>query len=186
MGDAVNNLRESLDYWMKNAIQCKCNKRLERVHFPFTKKRAELENSSSYKKIGHNFPEAARFISNNVEPCRDTNKYLWAVTSLCNENKHDDFLPTVTVVNIDNINIRAGSNEVTESRVQADATMPFSFFGCDMPMTIQGDYKAAVQLYFSEEAVFGKQEVIPTLKIMSQITSKTLDDLEKFIAPYCS
>ncbi len=89
IGDAVNNLREALDYWANAALRAIGENR--KVHFPFSKEWKNLETSRHYLAIQKSFPDAAEFILKTIKPCWDTNRHLWASVSLCNFNKHNDF-----------------------------------------------------------------------------------------------
>ncbi|WP_201414838.1 hypothetical protein [Mesorhizobium sp. J8] len=183
MGDAVNNLREALDYWMNNAVQCVGP--AKKVHFPFAQERKDLETSPNYPAVHKAFPDAAKFIAKEIEPCRDTNLDLWAVTSLCNDNKHNDFLPTVTVMNIDNINLRAGGIVMRNCGAGWDANGPMTVIQSGVPISMQNNFSTSVEIRFPQGAVFENQPVIPTLANMSKVVSQTLNALEKFITPYC-
>ncbi|WP_319771982.1 hypothetical protein [Breoghania sp.] len=183
IGDVVNNLRESLDYWIRNAFRS--IGRNEKAYFPFSEKREDLETSPRYPKIRKAFPEFAEFIAKNIEPCRDTNLDLWAVTSLCNDNKHQDFLPAVMVADIENINIRNGFHVVSDCSIGCDAECTSIILRQRRPSIITGDYSASVDIKFPKGAIYENKPVIPTLRNMSNVVSQTLSELENFIAPYC-
>ena len=182
MGDAVNNLRESLDYWMNAAARVVGPPK--KLHFPFSEEWKYLEVSSNYIAVQKAFPDAAKFILENIEPCRDTNLYLWAATSLCNFNHHNDFLPTVTIVNVDNINARVGTNTVKNCAVGGNANRPIGIIRSNTPIAIENNFSTSVGINFPKGAIFENQPVIPTLTQMSQVVSETLDALEVFIRPY--
>ncbi len=89
MGDAVNNLREALDYWVNAAVLCVGP--AKRLHFPFVGQGENLITSRHYLAVEKAFPDAAKFIAKDIDPRRDANLSLWAVTGLSNDNKHNDF-----------------------------------------------------------------------------------------------
>lgn len=185
MGDAVNNLREALDYWMNNAIRCVGP--AKKVHFPFSAERKDLEASRNYPPIQKAFPDAATFISTDIQPCRDTNLHLWAATSLCNDNKHNDFLPVVTLGNLNNFNIRIGNSGIGGGGTvawHADKPMVFAQ-SRNGPIAIDEEFGLAAKIAFPKGAVFEDQPVIPTLTNMAEVVSQTLDALEVFIRPHC-
>lgn len=184
IGDAVNNLRESLDYWMNNAVVCVGPRK--KVHFPFSEQRKDLETSPNYPPVEKAFPDAAKFIATKVQPSRDTNLHLWAATSLCNDNKHNDFLPIVTVADVKNWNAWAGPAGIGGYFNKFDADKPHELVATNAgPFTIQKKLSPACEIAFPKGAVFEDQPVIPTLTSMAEVVSQSLDALECFIQPYC-
>ena len=184
VGDAVNNLREALDYWINGAL--KAIGKPMKAYFPFSEEWKNLESSPNYPAIQKAFPDAAEFILKDIKPCRNTNLHLWASASLCNFNKHNDFVPAISVVNIENINARVGTNTIADCAVGGDANRPIRIIRADTPITIDDNFRTSVEINFPEGAIFEHQPVIPTLTQMSQVISETLDALERFIRPYCT
>lgn len=179
IGDAINNLRESLDYWI-NAALAATGPRMK-AHFPFSKEWKDLEASPNYPLIKKSFPDLADHILKHVKPCRDTNLHLWGAASLCNDNKHNDFVPTVSLVRVENINARVGTSTVQNFEVGGDANRPISIIRSPLPITIEQDFSVAVDITFPKGAIFENQPVIPTLLHMSQVVAQTLDALDRFI-----
>lgn len=93
-------------------------------------------------------------------------------------------MPTVTVINIENINARIGTNTFTNLASGGDANRPIHIFKADTPIAIDDNFRTSVEINFPEGAVFEDQPVIPTLAQMSLVVSETLDALERFIQPY--
>lgn len=181
MGDAVNNLREAMDYWLNNAIEWRTRKNIG-GHFPFAREFKDLETSRHYPAVKRAFPELAATILGEIQPCRDTNLHLWAVTSLCNGNKHNDFLPVVIIGNIDKLSIRiVGGQTVSEASFAVDANDRKNLVRSDRPIEIDNNFRLAVDVMFPKGAIFEDQPVIPTLTNMSQAVSETLDSLEAFL-----
>ena len=182
VGDAVNNLREALDYWINNAVLWRTNVR-GKLHFPFAEERKNLKTTRNYLLIERAFPELAAKILNEIEPCRDTNLYLWAVTSLCNKNKHNDFLPVVTIGITDNFFAETeGCNTFTGGIIKHDANNNCIFIRSGYPIKLKKDLRFSTEITFPKGAVFENQPVIPTLVNMAQVVSETLDVLEEFIS----
>ena len=180
IGDVVNNLREALDYWVNGAVAAIGPKK--KLYFPFTNKWENLESTPNYQKIHKAFPAAAEFILNEIKPCRDTNLILWAITSLCNFNKHNDLLPTVSLAMVNNINARIGNSLIQDCSIGGNANSPITMIKSGTPIAIDSDFNTSVDITFPEGAIFENQPIIPTLRNMSIITSQTLDLLERFIS----
>jgi len=179
IGDAVNNLRESLDLWMNAAA--KVVGPPKKLHFPFSKEWKDLKASPNYPKVYKAFPDAADFIFNDIKPCRDTNLYLWAATSLCNDNKHNDFLPIITVTNIENINAKFGQNSLQSVSMGGDANREIKMIRSRTLISVQNNFNTTVEISFPKGAIFENEPVIPTLKKMSEVVTETLDALERFL-----
>ncbi len=185
MGDAVNNLREALDYWIRGATMCVGPRR--KLHFPFAASWEALKTSKNYGQVERTFPDAAKFISEQIKPCRDTNLHLWAAASLCNDNKHDDFLPVTSATEWGgNVTLRAGNISMQLPTFVFDANRPLNAVGSDGPMSIENEFKVSATITFPKGAIFENEPVIPTLLHMSQVVSQTLDMLEEFITPYAT
>lgn len=184
MGDAVNNLRESMDVWMNLAMSCIGAS--GKFYFPFSEERKDLESSKTFGPIKKSFPDAANFIAGKIEPCRDRNLDLWAATSLCNMNKHNDFIPTVVLSEIYGQEIRMGNTTFNNLRISVNADKPIGLFKTGYGgFSIKDDLKISAEVTFPKGAIFEDKSVVPTLIQMSQVASKTLDALEAFIRPYC-
>lgn len=184
IGDTVNNLRESLDLWVNAAARCVGPRK--KLHFPFTAERKDLERSKSFGAVKKAFPNAAKFISKEIEPCRDTNLHLWAATSLCNNNKHNDFIPVVGISEVNAKRILVGGQVFEELSAGGNADTPQVLFRAPFEsLTIEGDLKIAFEISFPKGAIFEYQPVVPTLLQMSEVVSQSLDALERFITPYC-
>lgn len=183
-GDAVNNLRESLELWMNAAALCVGP--AKKLYFPFSKERKNLETSQSFASVKKAFPDAATFIAKKIEPCWDRNLHLWAATSLCNQNKHNDFIPVVTLGEIKGKNIKFGNISVSSLKVSGDANKPQTLYSGPLgSITEENNFEVSVEVSFPKGAIFEHQPVVPTLLNMAQVVSQTLDALEVFITPYC-
>jgi hypothetical protein len=182
IGDAVNNLREAMDYWANTAVAAVGPRR--KVHFPFAEKRENLETSPGYPAIQHAFPDLAAFIGKDIQPCRDTNLYLWAATSLCNDNKHNDFVPLVSVMELQGANLMIAGNLFESLSISGDANRPFTPIRSGTPIPIEKNLGISVEITFPKGAVFENQPVVPTLLNMSKVVSQSLDALTQFARPY--
>lgn len=183
IGDVVNNLREALEYWINAALMAKTGATVK-AYFPFSEKWEDLETSPNYPLVKRTFPDLAQFILENIKPCRNANLDLWAATSLCNQNKHNDFIPTVSVVNITNINIRAGGLVMNDCALGGDANRPLKLIRSAAPISIKQDFSTSISIVFPQGAVFENQPVIPTLTNMSEVVAQTINALDQFLVTH--
>lgn len=181
IGDAINNMREALDYWANAAINTR--RPGLKVHFPFAAEWKQLETSPNYPAIHKYFPELAVYIRDHIKPCRNTNLELWASTHLGNFNKHNDFVPTITMASINAINVKSGGAVVTNLNMTANAGYPINLVDSGHPISFDDNFTTSVELVFPKGAVFADQHVVPTLESMLKAVSDTLDALTKFIRP---
>ncbi len=182
IGDAVNNLREALDYSINTALEAIGQPK--RVHFPFSERWQDLKSSHYYAPIERAFPEAANFILEEIKPCRDTNLPLWAAASLCNQNKHNDFIPTVSVVTVENINARIGTTVMQNSSIGGNADGYMKIIRSDQPIIMDGNFSTSVEITFPQGAIFESEPVVSTLQHMSEVVEQTLDSFEYFVTQY--
>lgn len=184
IGDVFNNLRESLDYWITAAISL-FDKSRRMPNFPFEADEGkDFETNSQYVAIKKAFPDLAAFILTDIQPRKSTNFDLWAISNLCNGNKHNDFLPVVSVTSVDNINARSGTNSIKKCACRGDADHPIFFICSNEPITMENGFNTSVEMMFPHGALFENKPVIPTLLHLSQITTQTIDALDNFIDPY--
>lgn len=183
IGDAVNNLREAMDLWINAVDRARSGR--GNLHFPFAAEWKDLEAAKTYEPIRKSFPELADFIVKDIKPCRDTNLNLWAATSLCNFNKHNDFLPNVSVVRVQGISAFVGTNTIQDCSVRGNANRKIVMIAAGQPIIANNNHlRVTVDITFPKGAVFEDQPVIPTLTQMSQVVSETLGALDAFVATY--
>lgn len=186
IGDAVNNLREAMDLWINAVDRARSGR--GNLHFPFSAEWKDLKAARTYGPVEKAFPELADFIFQDIKPCKDTNLELWAATSLCNHNKHNDFVPIVSLANLRDLNIDIGAGGIGGGmegvNIRADANNTLHIAEAHLPIFVKNDFRASIEITFPKGAVFENQPVIPTLAHMSQVISQTLDALDIFARPY--
>lgn len=184
MGDTIHNLRSSLDHWAVGLVsELTQTKRDTSVYFPFSGECKNLKTARGYGAIEKALANAADFIRDQIQPCKDGKGYdLWAVTDLDNIDKHNFILPTVTIVKIDKINATFGrGNGMTDCGVRANATGPINLIRSDTPIAIQNNFETSVEITFPKGGLFEDQPVIPTLRNLAKAVSETLNRLEEFL-----
>jgi hypothetical protein len=187
IGDAVHNLRSSLDHWAAAVVSDITGKpRDTRVYFPFWGKGQDPKSARGYAPIEKALPQAAVFARDQIKPCEDGNGDLYAVTNLDNIDKHNFILPTVTVVSIKDINLETGIPpggviKTNDCTVNGDATRKIVIASSYSPIHIQDNFKTSVEITFPKGSLFEDQPVIPTLLNLCQVVSKTLSSLERFL-----
>jgi hypothetical protein len=180
MGDAVNNLREAMDYWMNGALAAVGQAR--KTHFPFTERHSDLAALKAYKDIANLFPAAAAFIDAVIRPSRDTNPDLWAITNFSNLNKHNGFIPNVAVTEIRGLNLSSGGVTVENATIQGSANSRISIVSSSSPIQYSVNATVPVSLTFPADGLFAGLDVGDGIQRMINAAEDALDKLEQFLA----
>ena len=180
-GDAVNNLRESLDYWIRALARELALPNPGRLHFPFSEDSTKLKDSKYFPKVKKDLPLIAKFISDEIKPSRDTNLLLWAASSMCNDNKHNDFLPNVGATSFDSKSIWInGSPWKSSAFMEGPADMQQQLMIAPSgSIALFGTPSVAVEAFFPKDAIFEGEDVLSTLRRMAKRVEETLNVLEK-------
>ena len=184
IGDAVHNLRSSLDY----IATFKVGSDDSRVNFPVSTTRQMLvSKSDSFKKILKLDRSFANFIANELEPYKGGVSKIWEITQLDNCDKHKLLVPTINSLGVSN---PVFENKQTGSIVAPSMLMveggsgwvaPFGFSGPGSEgFEVTNHGQASGEISFSPGFPFENEPIIPTLIQLTQITAKTILALEKF------
>lgn len=95
MGDAIHNLRTSLDYIATKIVR-DFNGSTEFVTFPFDKLRQNLIDRVRKAPIEVALPGISDLIIDRIRPYEQGDGLLWALTKLDKIDKHNMLVPTVT------------------------------------------------------------------------------------------
>jgi hypothetical protein len=187
IGDALHNLRSSLDHWAAAVMREATGiQRDRRIYFPFWGEGKDHKSCRAYGAIEETVPKVSAFIRDEIKPYPSGNSDLYAVTDLNNIDKHNFIVPTITVLAIKDINMSTGrppGGVITtkDCTVRGDATRKLVIMRSYAPIYIQDNFKTAIEITFPKGGLFEDQPVIPTLFNMCQVVSQTLSSLETFL-----
>jgi hypothetical protein len=171
-----------MEYWLNDAVARVAGRK--KLHFPFAEEWKDLKTSPNYPPLEKAFPDLVDFIWKDIQPCRDTNLHLWAATSLCNFNKHNDFVPITTVTSFENFYVRVGTNVIKTAEIGWQADGPMTLVRSTQgPIAMEQNFQVTTDITFPKGAVFEDQPVIPTLLQMLRVVSKAVEALDKFLKP---
>jgi hypothetical protein len=107
---------------------------------------------------------------------------LWSFNSLDNLDKHNLIIPAISVVSVNNINARSGTNVMENCGIGGDAARPINMIRSVAPIAIQNNFQTTVAVRFGQGNVFENEPVIPTLMQIAQIVGEALGAFERHIA----
>jgi hypothetical protein len=182
IGDAVNNLREALDYAANSTIAAVGPRR--KLYFPVAEFIADYGDSENFKKVKRVFPDLTDFLLTTIKPCKDTNLSLWAAASLCNDNKHNDFVLAIALAEIGGAKFMLFNNWFESPSIHGNASSRCIIIRSNQPIELDASILTTrVEPTFPPAALFARQPVVPTLRNMSLTVKDTLDQMLVFMKP---
>lgn len=182
VGDAIHNLRSALDHLAGGIIRTLATPPSFKPYFPIHPDRKNLEADASLAAIEQALPGAKKLLLEKIRPASGPHETLWRFNDLSNLDKHNLIIPTVTVAEIANINLRTSSGAYRDLSVGNDAAKPIKIMRSNSPITIDSKFETAVEISFAEGAhPFKDESVIPTLFQIRDVVSETLNAFERLI-----
>jgi hypothetical protein len=148
------------------------------IYFPAAP-RKDLPAHFSLAPIEQALPGFKKLLLEEVRPENGPNEHLWSFTKLNNDDKHNDFIPVVTVIAINNVNAKIGGVTMQNCAISGDAARPIKIARAPTPITMQNNFEAAVEVKFSKGTAFEDEPIVPTLFQISEIVSETLNAIER-------
>ncbi len=182
IGDAIHNLRAALDHLANGIVREWHPEPPDFGFFPMTKKRENLISHAHLPAIEQALPGTEKLLLEDIRPADGASKSLWAFHSLDNDDKHNLILPTVTFATVSNINVTMGNGgSMTNCGAGSDAARPMVIIHSDLPITVENNLNATVDIKFGDGTPFKDNPVIPTLLQISDVVSETLKAFERLI-----
>ena len=193
LGDAVHNLRSSLDYAVNEILGWKDT----RLTFPMSESFQELQDSfrtepevveGRTKRKGRNapveiaVPGIAEFFLDEIKPYRGGGNSLWILNKLSQRDKHRLLLPTVCIHEITGINAVDKNRNVLRNcsaRVGAGGTMNMVDFAGGI--TIESYGKPTASILINEPGIIDSTSLLPALFEMRQACHETIRSLDMYL-----
>jgi hypothetical protein len=176
IGDVLGNLKSALDY---AAVRIDA----PGTYFP-TAPRTDLPNQTSLAKLEAALPGFRDLLLNTLRPENGPDEPLWGLIGKANnENKHEDFIPTLTMVEVQGINARFGTNTVIDCTVGGDAAHPINLIGSAAPIKFSSRCNVIVNLTFGAGTSVPNEPVISTLQRAADAVERALDEIDKLANP---
>ncbi|MGO8934278.1 MAG: hypothetical protein ACLPLZ_05555 [Terracidiphilus sp.] len=186
VGDAIHNLRSSLDFVMSDIEFETTGARDPHTHFPIRPTRNDLVvavNGGLKKKA----PKAViDFIVDAIKPYKGAvGEPLWSLHALDIEDKHRLLIAKKDVTHIRTIHCKDGSGEdftVTEWAMIHPSVSVYPCVGRkNVQVTDKGN--ASIGIVFGNGMPFYGKAILPTLRDLSHFVSGTINSIERvFVA----
>jgi hypothetical protein len=194
LGDAIHNLKASLDYTISEILQWKNMT----TTFPMHETREELISSfrteneivgkRTLKKGGNAIIERAApgigdFIINTIKPYKAEGNFLWALNKLDVRDKHRLLITVAYVQHISGINAADKNNNVLTDMMatnNGNGIFTLGFFGAG-GLKIHSQGKPTAEIFINEAGVIENQPLFPVLVQMLKAVTKTIDSIEEFL-----
>ena len=183
IGDAVHNLRTALDHLATGILRTFPVARAPvDPNFPMATERKDVKTNHVLAAIEKALPGSKKLFLEKIRPDGGGNERLWRFNSLDNLDKHNLIIPAVTVVTVDNINARIGTNVIQNCAMGGDAAGELKMIRSDTPIAIQDNFQTAVEVKFGKGTAFENDPVVPTLTQIAGLVSKTIKEFGVHIA----
>lgn len=183
IGDVLGDLRSALDYLAHRIVRKWTNidPKKPPIYFPLAP-RKDLPAHGSFLAIEQALPGFKKLLLDEIRPKNGPNDRFWDFSTMRNDAEHDDYVPTVTVVEVDGINLVSGGLIVRNHTHSFDAARPHRIISSANPITIKNDLKIAVEVKFGKGTPFKREPVVPTLTQISQVVAETIKSVGCLIA----
>lgn len=169
LGDAVNNLRASLDM-LANDLAAKGAK----SKFPFAKDKGKFPKA--LKESGITDQQVRDYIEFAVMPYGGGDNDVWALHNTDIISKHHTLIPTTGASTVRNVSVTMGDGIVLRDISFAGNG---STVGSTTPIRFLNPGVGSTTPYFTEDSGFGKVPIIPKLRELSKRVRGIVADIEK-------
>ncbi|UGA46654.1 hypothetical protein HU230_0011680 [Bradyrhizobium quebecense] len=158
VGDALGNLRSALDFAAVRIVEPGT-----KVYFPVAP-RKDLASHTSIAPIDAKLSGFKDLLLGEIRPEGGANEPLWDLLGKANnDNKHSDFIPTVAMVMVKNINIKQGTNTLKNCSVEGNAASPIRLVRSLSHIEYSSDCSAIVDTKFGPGTSVPNAAVVETL-----------------------
>ncbi len=172
LGDAVNNLRTSLDM-----MAYELAKPGAKSKFPFANKKETF--SKAMKESGLASPAVRDYIEHAVMPYKGGDNDVWALHDTDIINKHHTLIPTDSGGGGRFDAVFPGGIVFTNCYAEG---MGKSIIQSDVPFAFRDKGAGTTTMFFTEDSGFGKVPILPTLQALSKKLRRIVADIEGLVA----
>jgi hypothetical protein len=180
IGHACADLRSALDYAATRIVRSGIPDfdPKKTIYFPAAP-RKDLPAFASLSTIERALPGFKKLLLEDIRPENGPNEHLWSFTEMNNDNKHNDFIPVVTLLQVSNINARFGGSSMQNCSLSGDAASPRKLIKSYLGITIENNFETTVEIKFGQGTPLKDDPVIPTLFQISEVVAEALKAVER-------
>jgi hypothetical protein len=155
-----------------------------KIYFPVAP-RQDLPNHPSLPGCETALPGFRALLLQTIRPENGPDEPLWDLVGKANnENKHVDFIPTVTAVEIQNVNAKLpNGNTIQNCSFGGSAAREFILIQANGPISFTPNYKTIVEVKFGPGTSVPNELVAPALERTVTIVERALEELDKLANP---
>jgi hypothetical protein len=180
IGDTVGNLREALDHLASGIVRQWGTSIAGALYFPVTP-RKDLIAHTGLAAIEQALPGSKKLLLEEIRPDDGPNEHFWDFYTLNKDDKHNFFIPTVTVGEIRGLNANVGGNIFNNCLFGFNAARPQIIFDSPVPIAISNNFDAIVDVKFGEGTPFKDEPVIPTITQISEVVAEAINAFGRLI-----
>jgi hypothetical protein len=180
LGDAIHNLRSSLDVLMRQTVINMNGIPSKKTAFPFADSREKLIEETNSRLKEPAMEEVRDFIIDEIKPYQTGNYPLWAIHDLDIRDKHHFIIPVIELmlfrdIRFDDEKQVAHSRNVFTQSSTSVRLEPFHKF------ELKDKGHPAAQILFPPDVPFEAKPVIPELHNLSKVCGGVIEAFEKLL-----
>lgn len=176
IGDAIHNLRSSLDHLAALAIRIGGQEPGFRNSFPIYPNQATFDTGYAEKLTGAP-REFVEFVVGLNPHGENPASNIYPVGKLNNLDKHDTMIPSIGVFSVKNIQIRDSNRNtftIGEIVTTGNGVVNIAQFGGVERVEVNSDTEVAMKVVFNETSVLNGEPIVDSLRSLSQICSEII------------
>lgn len=162
IGDALNNVRSSLDYFA--SAVCRMNDAKSKPFFPVPETETSLDSNRDLKQMESVFPGIIDILKDTIRTQTENDKKLWKFTSVSNDDKHNFLAPVATISRISGITCETGNLMIDNLTRTSSADDSVVIVTSKRPIHLYGIPTVSFTLKFGPGSPLEGIEVINALK----------------------
>lgn len=187
LGDAIHNLRSSLDIAICDLVRAVGDTVTTSTKFPFAKDKGQASDVVKRGPLPTAAPTVATVLIDELKPFPGGDDELYAVDQLDIADKHRLILPVVTVTILDKVtgvlvNRHGGRWHMRDDRWHLGEGRVLDMAELDGPFEFEITGEPWVGIMFGSGQPLEKRPVVQSMQAMAKLIADTLDRLEQAAA----
>jgi hypothetical protein len=181
IGDAIHNLRCSLDYaWMETLQRLTPSAITKYSKFPVYPSRDELEKALRDPKRNL-CPSLLKFVVSDIQAYKGGNHAIWPIHTLDIDDKHRLLIPVLKMAGIDGIELENENGQTTKGFAWGTTQEPPFFVPIESGWHIKNKGHVSVAIIFDEETPLYGLDVADTLSTFTVFILDIVQRMENLV-----